>query len=1203
MSATPGLTAELRKEVLALEDDLRSRVAALPEVSAQWRGEYDAARSAERTAASWEEWRDERVTLAAVSWVLTTVFVRFCEDNGLVKQVWITHAGGRGREATDAQAHFLRETARTNPDVTDREWLLEAVQYLKGLPATAGLVDETSPMWLVSPSGDAATRILNFWRARNDDGRHVRDLPDADLDTRFLGDLYQDISEAARKRYALLQTPVFVEEFILDRTLEPALVERPLEGFKAIDPTCGSGHFLLGIFARLLDRWHSHAPAMDERERVQAALDAVHGVDLNPFAVAIARFRLTVAAVQACGISSLEEAPAFRYHLAAGDSLLHGLDQEEFDFGAGLSTDRVAANFAYATENLSELKRILRRGQYDCVVGNPPYITVKDGALNKLYRSRYSTCHRKYALTAPFAERIFDLAKTGPTAGWTGQITSNSFMTREFGVPLIEKFLPQIDVLEVIDTSGVPVPGHGTSTAILIGKNRAPGARTVRVVLGIKGDPENSSWGAQGAVWSSIVSHIDEPGFEDQWISVKDLPREDLATHPWSLSGGGVLELLQLQESSAQKLESLVLRVGFFGVPGSDEVMTFGADLVRRKQLNEKWTRHLVVGDDLRDYGLRSSRLVWFPYQGNNLAREAVQGEFGHYLWPYRTVLGNRATFSRETYFAAGRPWFEWHQLPADEAAELGAIAYAEVTSHNHVFIESGDRALTQTAPIIKFARGTKRESWIPLLAILGSSAACFWLKQRCHNKGSSLDSKGARQTAAPWEDIYQFNSTRLLSFPLPPKMDLSRASRLVELSERLVGQTPAALMGDEAHGPGELDQAKSRYQRTRGELVALQEELDWEVYGLYGFVDEDLSYSVGSTDNDERLPSLALGERAFEIVLARKAMAGEEDLAWFERHGSTPITEIPAHWPAGYQRLVERRIELIESQPYVRLLEKPEHKRRWALESWEKQEERALRGWLLDRLEGKRFWVDAHGRPTPKSVATLADEVARETEMVDVLVRWEGRPDVPVVESLTKVLAKEGVPFLAAYRYKEPGLRKRAAWERTWNLQRREDVGTYDSSRKGITGEGPIPVPPEYKQGDFARTEYWSHRGRLDVPKERFILYPDAGRETDPTLVLGWAGWDHAQQALALAMLIQDRQDLDGWSDEQLVPLVAGLAEVLPWVEQWHAEPSELYGGVSPAEFFGQQLDERMAQVSATRDTLREWRPAPPARGRKRKA
>jgi len=41
------------------------------------------------------------------------------------------------------------------------------------------------------------------------------------------------------------------------------------------------------------------------------------------------------------------------------------------------------------------------------------------------------------------------------------------------------------------------------------------------------------------------------------------------------------------------------------------------------------------------------------------------------------------------------------------------------------------------------------------------------------------------------------------------------------------------------------------------------------------------------------------MGERAFEIVLARALAAGEAESKWFERHGSTPITDIPAHWPA----------------------------------------------------------------------------------------------------------------------------------------------------------------------------------------------------------------------------------------------------------------------------------------------------------------
>src|SRR5580704_9266867 len=323
VTATSALTTDLQRQVLLLEDDLRARVAANADLEGRWKQEHQRAVTKERTAATWVAWRDDRVTQAAVAWVLTSVFIRFCEDNALVAAVWIAGRESRRQEALDAQLVFFR----THPEDTDREWLQAAIDHLAALPATAGLVDTRSALDYVAPSGNAVTRLLDFWRIRTEDGALVHDLADSSLSTRFLGDLYQDLSQHAKDAYALLQTPVFVEEFILDRTLEPALKDRPLEGFKLIDPTCGSGHFLLGAFDRLLDRWNRHAPGMEAQARVQAALEAIHGVDLNPFAIAIARFRLTVAALNAAGLTSLETAPAFTFHLAVGDSLIHGPDK------------------------------------------------------------------------------------------------------------------------------------------------------------------------------------------------------------------------------------------------------------------------------------------------------------------------------------------------------------------------------------------------------------------------------------------------------------------------------------------------------------------------------------------------------------------------------------------------------------------------------------------------------------------------------------------------------------------------------------------------------------------------------------------------------------------------------------------------------------------------------------------------------------
>ena len=98
--------------------------------------------------------------------------------------------------------------------------------FFKQIKVAAGLFDEAhNPMWTVTPSHDAAKALLAFWRRRAESGEIVHDFTDPDWNTRFLGDLYQDLSEHAKKTYALLQTPEFVEEFILDYTLTPAIEE------------------------------------------------------------------------------------------------------------------------------------------------------------------------------------------------------------------------------------------------------------------------------------------------------------------------------------------------------------------------------------------------------------------------------------------------------------------------------------------------------------------------------------------------------------------------------------------------------------------------------------------------------------------------------------------------------------------------------------------------------------------------------------------------------------------------------------------------------------------------------------------------------------------------------------------------------------------------------------------------------------------
>ncbi len=229
------------------------------------------------------------------------------EAAGLHHDQNVDDAGDRRKLAEDTHELYFR----AHPHESDREYFEHVFHEVGKIPACRDLFAEgKTPLWAVGPSGDAAMKLLAFWRdVVPETGELRRSFEVEDGDTRFLGDLYQDLSERARKKYALLQTPVFVEEFILDRTLDPAIDEFGLDEVRMIDPTCGSGHFLLGGFARLFDLWIKRED--NEVVAAQKALDGVWGVDINPFAVAIARFRLIVAALRACGIKRLKSAPAW----------------------------------------------------------------------------------------------------------------------------------------------------------------------------------------------------------------------------------------------------------------------------------------------------------------------------------------------------------------------------------------------------------------------------------------------------------------------------------------------------------------------------------------------------------------------------------------------------------------------------------------------------------------------------------------------------------------------------------------------------------------------------------------------------------------------------------------------------------------------------------------------------------------------------
>lgn len=1185
------LLPQLRNLVGELAEDLLARSTSDAKIDSGLREAFQQIEEGGRTAQAFEVWRDDYVDQVAVAWVLACVFVRFMEDNGLIDECWLAGEGERRRLADDTHTLFFREHAHD----TDREYFQHVFKEVGKIPAAKDLFAEgKTPLWAVAPSGDAAMKLLKFWREMEAATGHLkRSFQVESGDTRFLGDLYQELSERAKKKFALLQTPVFVEEFILDRTLTPALAEFGLEKVRMIDPTCGSGHFLLGGFARLFDLWSKpdHTTGNAEKD-AQKALDGVWGVDINPFAVAIARFRLIVAAVQACGIKRLKQAPGWNIHLASGDSLLFGskpiFGGERVAIAQQLSLFEVPA--IYAVEDRKTLQQILGQG-YHVVVGNPPYIIVRDRVQNAAYRQLYSTCHQKYSLGVPFTQRFCELAmqseETGNNGcGYIGMITTNSFMKREFGKKLIEDFLPKVDLTHVIDTSGASIPGHGTPTVILFGRNRKPVGTTVRAVLGIKGEPATPEDASQGFVWRSIVEQIDIAGSHNDFTSTTDVSRSTFTCHPWSIGGGGAAELKELLEEDRDALSSFATSIGFMAIASEDDAYIVPKGWGKRTHIA---CNPFSTGDNVRDWSIITDESIVFPYATSanvtSMHLHASDPAFRHF-WSYRTVLRNRLMFGK-TPEQSGMEWYEFMHLSRERLSAEMLISFACVATHNHFMLRRDKTVLNRHAPVISLLANFSEDDHLGLLGLLNSSTACFWMQQTLHNKGGP---GGGSSKDEKWHDFYEFSGTALQCFPVTEEKPLELGRKLDTLARQYSSRVPDVVIQCMAPCTDVLTKARQDAVTVRGRMIAFQEELDWQCYRLYGLLAEDVCYS------GDDLPELALGERAFEIVMARRVRKGELSTKWFEWLHINPITEIPSHWPFDYRKQVERRIELIETSKEIALIEKPDCKRRWESEPWEEQEQRALKSWLLDRLEMPKYRKGTKDSPELTTTAQMADVASADAEFQQVAALYRGRPDFNVAALVSELVQGEAVPFLPILRYKPAGLRKREVWERTWDLQRQQDAG------KDV---GEIPVPPRYATADFLKTDFWRLRGKLDVSKERWVSYPHCFTDSDPTLVVGWAGWNHLEQATAL-IAYYDARKREGWDAKRLTPLLAGLDQLLPWIHQWHPEIDAEFGETA-GQSFQTMLEHDAHELGLTLDDVRNWTPPEKVKktpkGRKKKA
>ena len=286
----------------------------------------------------------------------------------------------------------------------------------------------------------------------------------------------------------------------------------------------------------------------------------------------------------------------------------------------------------------------------------------------------------------------------------------------------------------------------------------------------------------------------------------------------------------------------------------------------------------------------------------------------------------------------------------------------------------------------------------------------------------------------------------------------------------------------------------------------------------------------------------------------------------------------------------MEQRLQLTAKNSSIRLIEVPEYKRKWEPWDWKSEVKAAAQELFADAVEDALI---ARDKPAP--VSHLVASLQVDARLLAIAAVVQERKDVDLEGLVAAVLAQDSVPWHPHHVYTPHGLVVREAWEQVWEEQRREDRNQAGSTRDIDWSAYEYSQGSRGKPTHFLRAEYWKLRGKLDVPKERFIAFTEVpGRDGDETLY-GWAGWTPIQRIRVMLGIDEDLED-DG------VPLAdrTGLLD-----SAWRLLPDAEREDAATASRLRAELRATIGGDGFSKEQLADWkfRFPPPSNSRRGRA
>ena len=318
---------------------------------------------------------------------------------------------------------------------------------------------------------------------------------------------------------------------------------------RLLEPSCGTGNFLLPAVERLLDSFLAHGGTV---KAVESLRDCIRGVELH--AESFDQVRVKVGEVlKSRGVK-------------AGDA------------DALLDAWLMNSDFLWA-----ELP-----DDFTQIVGNPPYVRqerIPDVLLAE-YRARYSTIFDRADLYVPFIERSLRLLAPGGTSAF---ICSDRWMKNRYGAPLRKLVNDGFRLKAFVDMVNTPAFESDVIAypAIAVISREKPGP--VRVAV-------------QPAIESGKLIRLarDLRGVAAPREKVVEMEGVVQGDAPWLFEGAGKLALVRRLEKSFPTLDEAGCRVGIGVATGADKVFVAphdSLDIEPDRKLPLVMTRDILSGE------------------------------------------------------------------------------------------------------------------------------------------------------------------------------------------------------------------------------------------------------------------------------------------------------------------------------------------------------------------------------------------------------------------------------------------------------------------------------------------------------------------------------------------------------------------------------------------------------------------------------